>query len=143
MTRLTFDGPSITTPPFAVPTSYYVVLRPRPPNKYHGMIARAKRSQDAERAVATIGEVLAIGPLAWQIKAGDLDPLKDSVSQSIRVGDWVQYRQGSGQRLRIRQDHVQEDDENARDEYVITVADTDIIGKFADKADSERFFDYL
>jgi len=130
-------------PPMA--TSFYVIVRPKPAKKQIGLIATAKRTQNAELATRTIGQIVAIGALAWKAGTQDLDPLKDPVAQSFKVGDWVQFRQHGGQKLKIRKDF--ENDlgglDEQRDEHLITMADSDILSKFRDEAHAERFYDWV
>lgn len=143
--RLKFDGPSITELPIPAPLSYMVVIRPRPPRTKlgTGVLVAATRTQNAERATTTIGQVLALGPLAFRV-ATSWDPALDYTAQSIKPGDWVQYRQHAGQKLRIKRDaNEAADEDNARDEWVITLTDTDVLSKFAGgEAEARRFYDW-
>ena len=86
-----------------------------------------------------------MGALAYKAGTPDMDPKDDPVSQSIKVGTWVQYRQHSGQKLRIRKDFDVEAaavDEQL-DEHIITITDSDVIGVFRDEAHAERFYDWV
>lgn len=126
------------------PVSYHVYIRPKPARQQIGLIALAKRTQNAEMATRTMGQVVAVGDLAWKLKTPDMDPTQDTVSQGIAVGTWVHYRQHAGQKLKVRKggDATSELDENSND-YILIVADTDILGVFEDEAHADSFLDWV
>jgi hypothetical protein len=126
------------------PVSYHVYVRPKPARQQIGSIALAKRTQNAEMATRTMGQVVGIGDLAWKLKTPDMDPTQDTVAQSIAVGTWVHYRQHAGQKLKVRKpaDATSEFDENSND-YILILADTDILGVFEDEAHADSFLDWV
>lgn len=144
--RATFGDDYTPPTPTKVPkpVSYHVYIRPKPARQQIGLIALAKRTQNAEMAVRTMGQIIAIGALAWKLKTPGMDPTLDPVAQGISVGTWVQYRQHSGQKLKIRKagDATSELDENSND-YIIIVDDTDILGVFDDEAHADSFLDWV
>ncbi len=140
----TFDGPSFperaaVSPP--TPLSFHVYIRPRPPKQNIGMIALAKRSIKAQLAVCSIGQIAAAGSQAFQAGTPDLDPRKDAAAQVIQVGTWVHFRQHAGQKLKTG-DNVFGTDESIED-FLLVMADTDILGVFDDEDHARRFHDWL
>lgn len=141
----TFEGKAVFEIDPPMPPTFYLVVRPKPPKKQIGSIVTAKRTQNAELATRTVGQVIAIGALAFKAGTPDMDPTKDPVAQGVRVGTWVQYRQHGGQKLKIRKDFDREtpDVDEQLDEHIITISDSDVIGVFRDEAHAERFYDWV
>jgi Chaperonin 10 Kd subunit. len=142
----TFTGKAVFELDPPSPPTFYLVVRPKPPKKQtDGGLLLAKRTQNAELATRTVGQVVAMGALAFKAGTPDMDPTKDPVAQSVKVGTWVQYRQHGGQKLKIRKDFDKEaaDVDEQLDEHLITIADTDVIGVFRDEAHAERFYDWV
>jgi hypothetical protein len=140
-----FEGKAVFDLDPPQPATFYIVVRPNPPKKHIGRIATAKRTQNAELAVRTVGQIVAMGALAFKAGTPDMDPKTDPVSQSIKVGTWVQFRQHGGQKLKIRKDHdntLGGLDEQL-DEHLLTMADSDILTVFRDEAHAERFYDWV
>lgn len=132
------EGPSLAQKyvPKLEPVGFYVVLKPKPPRKNIGILATAKRTQKAQMAVVTVGQILEIGALAWK-KTGEVDYTQDPVARSFKVGDWVKFRKASGQR-----ENYGDMSDDAVDNFLITVADSDILAKIATK-DVEKFYDWV
>jgi hypothetical protein len=141
----TFEGKSVFEVDVPAPATFYVIVRPKPPKKQIGSIITAKRTQNAELATRTVGQIVAMGALAWKSGTPDMDPQRDPVAQSIQVGTWVQYRQHAGQKLKIRKDHEAElgGVDEQLDDFLITLADTDVLAVFRDEAHAERFYDWV
>lgn len=130
-------------PPIPVPFTYHVIVRPKPPkNMTTGGIALAKRTQNAERAVRTIGQVVAIGALAWKARTDGLNFAECPAAQDIGVGDWVCYKQHSGQKLRLRDQDASAGIDDAGDDYLLIMADTDVLAKLS-PGQQDQFFDWV
>lgn len=139
-----FEGPSFTeraavSPP--APLSFHLYIRPRPPKQNVGLIALAKRSIKAQLAVCSVGQVVALGTQAFRVGTPDLDPTKDATATSIEVGAWVHFRQHAGQKLKTG-DNVFGTDESIED-FILVMADTDILGVFRDEEHASRFHDWV
>lgn len=131
-----FDGTPIFAAPVIKPATFYVLLKPKAPKTSIGVIALSKRTRKAQQAVCTMGQIVAIGDLAW--KAGtDLDYSKCSVVSNFKVGDHVVYRQHTGQKQRYGE--VKSADE--LDEFLLIVADSDIMGHVP-AGDVDKFYDW-
>ena len=132
------EGPSITkkTSPELHPVGFYVILKPKPPRKKIGLLETATRTQKAQMAVLTQGQIVAIGALAWN-KTGDVDYTQDPIAHGFKIGDWVKFRKNSGQ----REYYGDMGAEDAIDNFLITVADSDILAKIPNK-DVGKFYDW-
>lgn len=129
-------------PPEAL--TYRIYVRPKPPRQKIGLLHTAKRTRDAELAVRTIGQIVAMGDLAYKAGTPGIDPQACGVSQKLKVGDWVHYRQGAGQRLRVqRQDHVDVAEDAADDQWILGMSDTDVLGRFRDEAHASKWYDWI
>lgn len=140
----TFEGPSFTErgavdPP--APLSFHLYVRPRPPKQNIGLIALAKRSIKAQLAVCSVGQIVALGAQAHKVGTPDLDPKNDPIAATIQVGTWVHFRQHAGQKLKTG-DNVFGTDESIED-FILTMADTDILGVFRDEAHAAQFYDWV
>lgn len=139
-----FDQPA---PPIKfkvpAPVSYHLYVRPKPPRVNIGMLALPKRTQNAELAMRTIGQVIALGAAAYRARIGYFDPTLDPIGQSIKEGTWVHYRQHAGQKIKVRgeSDATSEFDEDSTN-YILALADTDILGVFDDEAHADAYFDW-
>lgn len=106
------------------PNLFYVLIRPRRAPKRKGMILLPEDTREADEATNTVGEVIALGDLAYKTKPAGLDYALDT--NAPKVGDWVRYTKHAGQPFKVRNpDATGEDDQSER--YVI-VSDTDILG---------------
>lgn len=144
MSRRKFDGPAVFEIPLPEPTTYHVIVRPRPSSETlgeAGLIVAAKRTKDADLAVRTIGQIMALGALANKIATKDMDPMQDPVSQALKVGDWVVYAQHAGQKLQLRK-NVDSDEADANQFFRI-LNDTDILARFRYPAEALRFLDWI
>ncbi len=140
----TFEGPSFIDRPAVdppVPLSFHVYVRPRPPKQSVGLIALSKRSIKAQLAVCSIGQIVDAGSQAFQAGTPDLDPRKDAAAQAIKVGTWVHFRQHAGQKLKTG-DNVFGTDESIED-FILVMADTDILGVFRDEGHAGQFYDWV
>lgn len=141
----TFEGPSITDrapvdPPQAV--GYHIYVRPRPPKQNVGMIALAKRSIKAQLAVCSVAQIVEVGFHAFKASTPDMDPKQDPVAQSLKVGDWIHFRQHAGQKLKTGDDVFGTQDASI-DEFLLTLSDSDVLGRFRDKAHADSYYDWL
>jgi hypothetical protein len=105
------------------------------------MIALAKRSIKAQLAVCSIGQIVTVGAQAWRAGTPDLDPKNDPVAAALEVGDWIHFRQHAGQKLKTG-DNVFSTDESIED-FILVMADTDILGVFRDEAHAAQFYDWV
>lgn len=140
--RTRFVGTAIFEIPLPDPGTVHVLVRPRPPKATigDGRLVAANRTKNAERAVRTIGQLVAIGALAWKAPAGGVDPMKDPVAQSYKVGDWVVYKQHAGQRLRIKQGKEERSED---DQHVLLMTDTDVLARFKSEMEADRYYDWV
>ncbi len=132
------EGPSLTKkapPPALHPVGFYVTIKPKPPREKIGMLLTATRTKKAQLAVVTIGQIVEIGALAWK-KTGDVDYTQDPIASAFKPGDWVQFRKTSGQRASYGDMGA----DDALDNYILTVADSDVLGK-VDEPD--KFYDWV
>lgn len=128
--------------PVPKPLGYHVVVKPKPPKEQKGMIALAKRTKQAEMNVRTIGQLVAIGDLAWKanmVNSG-LDFRRCDVMRSMDVGDWVIYRAHAGQRLKFTDQDPDDSDEVMP--FLLIMQDTDIVAKITEEQ-SNVFFDWV
>lgn len=127
------------------PATFYIIVRPKPPKQQIGSILTAKRTRNAELAVCTVGQIVAMGSLAFKAGTPDMDPTKDPVAQKIKVGTWVQFRQHGGQKLKIRKEHDNDLGglDEQLDEHLITMSDSDVLAVFRDEAHAERYYDWV
>jgi hypothetical protein len=137
----TFDGPPVFETPFPHPIGFQVVVKPRPPRMAVGRIAMAKRSQEADQALETIGQLLATGSAAWG-PGGGLDLSGDPNKPS--AGDWVVYRQYAGQKMRLRKAIEDIDpDGSILSEFILVMLDTDVLARFNSLAEAEKFYAWI
>lgn len=139
----TFNEAPVFYTPYPAPLSFQVIVLPKPPDTKRGLIELAKRSRQAEQAVGTIGQIIAIGAKAWG-KGPEFDLSGDP--QQPAIGDWVVYKQHAGQRLRIRKDFTNDDaaDEGSPlEEYILIMTDIDILARFKTRAEAERFYAWV
>lgn len=138
----TFEGPPVFETPFPNPLGYCVVVKPRPPKTQRGRLVMAKRSQEAEQALETIGQILAIGSKAWS-EGGGLDLSGDP--HKPKVGDWVVYRQHAGQKQRVRKAYEEEPDPDGStlSQFILVMLDTDILAQFPNLAAAEQFYAWI
>lgn len=131
-----FDTPAVYVTPTPAPLGYLVAVKPRDPKKQVGVIATAKRSQEAEQALEIIGQILAVGELAWSKDfALDVKP---------KVGDWVVYRQHAGQRMKIKgTDNEQDPDGSTLTKFILLLQDTDILARFDSLTEANKFFVWI
>lgn len=135
-----FEGDSILEVPFPEPMGFNVVIEPRPPIKQVGSIAMAKRSQEADQALETVGKILAIGPKAWTDEGG----LNLASPNNPVVGDWIVYRQHSGQKMRLKGNIGDADpDGSTLSKYILVMLDTDVLAKFKSLAEAEKFRSWI
>jgi hypothetical protein len=106
------------------PNLFYVLIRPRRAPQRKGMIMLPEDTREADTATNTVGEVIALGDLAYKTKPAGLDYSQDTCAP--RCGDWVRYAKHAGQPFKWRNPEAKDPDE-AVERYVI-VADTDILG---------------
>jgi co-chaperonin GroES (HSP10) len=128
-----------------VPTmlAYHVLVKPRPPKVQKGSIVLATRTKNAEQAVCTVGQITAMGELAWKSKTAGLDYSADKVAAGMKVGDWVVYRSHSGQRIKMTQNAAPEFVGDApADDFMLIMSDTDILARI-DPKDLDRYYDWL
>lgn len=128
---------STFAPPVPQPLGYHVVVKPKPATETKGMIALATRTKQAEMNVRTIGQILAIGGLAWkaEMRNSGLNFQSDPVMRDMKVGDWVVYRAHAGQRLKFT-------DEDTADEvipFLLIMQDTDVIAKITEEQAGQLF----
>ena len=135
-------APKVARPP--KPLTFMVYVRPRPPREKIGSLVTSTRSKNAELATCTVGQILAIGALAWKAGTPDLDPTRDPVAQSLKVGDWIHYRQASGQKLRRVRDVTDFvfDGDVPRDDFILGMSDSDVFGLFDNEAHAAEFADW-
>lgn len=139
-----FESAPIYDVPVPDVLSYHVIVRPKPAQtKSAGGLIMAKTTKRAELAVRTVGQLMAVGALAWKARTPDLDFSMDPVASTVKVGDWVVFRQHAGQKLRLRRRHDDAVPVEDDDEYLLWMADTDILGRFTDQAQAERFYDWV
>ena len=138
----TFDAPPVYNTPTPNPLGYQVVVKPRPPKTQRGRIAMAKRSQEAEQMLETIGQLLAVGSLAWGA-GGGLDLSADT--NKPKVGDWVVFRQHAGQKMRLRKAYQDEADPDGAyvSEFILVMLDTDVLAQFATLEEAEKFYAWI
>ena len=138
----TFHTPAVFETPFPTPMGYNVAVKPRPPKRQVGLIATSKRSQEADQALETIGQVLAIGTLAWGPGGG----LELTGTDKPAVGDWVVYRQYAGQKLRLRKAYSPDEvdpDGSTLQEFILVMVDTDVLAKFGSLREAESFYAWI
>lgn len=130
----TFDVPPVYQTPTPAPMGYIVSVKPRDPKTKIGMLAVSKRTQEAEQALETIGQILAIGELAWSKDfALDVRP---------KVGDWVVYRQHGGQRMKIS--GTEEKDAGGTSvKFILLLQDTDILARFGSMEEAAKFYAWI
>jgi co-chaperonin GroES (HSP10) len=130
-----FEGESLLEIPFPAPIGFQVIIEPRPPTKQVGSILTAKRTQEADQALVTIGKLLAVGSHAW---TGELLDLQGAARP--KEGDWVVYRQHSGQRLILKNNGEDADpDGTVLSKFILVMVDTDVLARFNSLADAEKF----
>lgn len=131
--------------PVPEPLGYRIVVRPKPAGDKRGSLFLAQRTKNAEMAVRTIGQIVAIGAQAWKAKTEALNFQDDPVASSMKVGDWVVYQHHSGQKLRLRPESgrpVLLDDDEAPDSFLLLMSDTDILARLTEEQ-TEQFTDWL
>ena len=105
------------------PNLFYVLVKPRRAPKKKGLIILTDETRDADQATNTVGQVIALGDLAYKTKPAGLDYALDS--NAPKEGDWVRYAKHSGQPFKVKNPSGGEGDEF--EQYVI-ITDTDILG---------------
>jgi co-chaperonin GroES (HSP10) len=130
----TFDAPPVYQTPTPDAMGYIVSVKPRDPKKSVGLLATSKRTQEAEQALETIGEILSIGELAWT---------KDfTLAKRPEVGNWVVYRQHAGQRMKIS--GTEEHDAGGTSvKFILLLQDTDILARFDSLEEAKKFYAWI
>ena len=128
-----FDTPPVFETPTPRPLGFIVTVKPRDPKKSVGLLATAKRTQEAEQTLETIGQILAIGEKAW---TADFN-----LSVLPKVGDWVVYRQHAGQRMKLQP--AAGDGSDTLIKFVLLLTDTDILARFDSFADAAKFYSWI
>lgn len=130
----TFDTPPVYQTPTPNAVGYIVSVKPRDPKQSVGLLATSKRTQEAEQALETIGQILSIGELAWT---------KDfTLAQKPAVGDWVVYRQHAGQRMKISGTEEQ-DAGGTSVKFILLLQDTDILARFDSLTEARKFYAWI
>lgn len=124
------------------PLGYRVIVRPKPAAKQVGLIALAARTKNADLATRTIGQVLKIGPLAWTATFEGMDYRSDATAHSIKPGDWVIFRQGCAQKIKIGRREAEFPDDEPEDQFLLLMSDTDIFAKLTPEQ-AGAFFDWV
>jgi co-chaperonin GroES (HSP10) len=131
--------------PIPAPLTYHVVVRPKPPRDKKGLIALAARTKRAELETRTIGQLVAVGDLAFKasMRNSGINFQEDNTAQSLKVGDWVVYRSHAGQRVKIANDeYLNDEDTSDTVPFLVIMPDTDILAKLtAEQAD--RLYDWV
>jgi co-chaperonin GroES (HSP10) len=132
----TFESAPVFSTPTPAPLGYLVSVKPRDPKRQVGVIATSKRTQEAEQALETVGQILAIGELAWS---------KDfALDKRPVVGDWIVYRQHAGQRMKIKgADDDRDPDGSTLTKYILLLQDTDVLARFDSLTEANRFFAWI
>jgi co-chaperonin GroES (HSP10) len=132
----TFEAAPVFETPTPEAMGYIVSVKPRDPKRQVGLLATAARTQAAEQALETIGQILAIGELAWT---------KDfALDKRPKVGDWVVYRQHAGQRMKVKSAGDEQDpDGSTLVKFILLLQDTDILARFSSLTEANRFFAWI
>jgi hypothetical protein len=116
-----------------------VLVRPMEPIRTigGGVLAKSRRTLEAEVALTNIGQIVDIGPQAWKAVTRDGVDFKKSIGYSL--GDWVFWRTKAGSPMMIRKPahHKVDAVESPRQ---IILEDRDILGKFASEADARMIW---
>ena len=132
----TFDAVPVYTTPTPAPIGYIVAVKPRDPKRQVGLLATSKRTQEAEQALETIGQILAIGEKAWTTDF--------ALEQRPKVGDWVVYRQHAGQRMKLKGLEGDADpDGSTLVKYILLLQDTDVLARFDSLTEANSFFSWI
>lgn len=124
------------------PLSYRVIVRPKPSADKIGMIALAARTKNADSMTRTIGQLVKIGPLAWKANMDGLDHTKDETAQSLKVGDWVIYRQHGAQKIKMAPDPGVFDGDEETEKFLLLMSDTDILAKLTPEQ-ADKLYDWV
>lgn len=124
------------------PVGYRVLLKPKPAAKQIGMIATAARTRNADLATRTIGQLVAIGALAWKGEMEGIDYKKDPVASSFEVGDWVVFRQHGAQKIKIGKTASEFAEDEDEDQCLLILSDTDIFVKLTPEQ-ADKYYDWM
>lgn len=139
--------PSFDAPPTPVtlptPLSFHVLIHPRAPKATSaGGIALPGRTRRANRATDYVGQLVAVGALAFKARVGELDMTAEP--NWPQLNDWVVYRMHAGQKLRIHKDQQELIDGDEEDEdYVLLCHDTDVVATFKSEEEANRFYSWV
>ncbi len=123
------------------PIGYRIVVRPKPPKDKLGLIELAARTKNADLAVRTIGQIVAVGALAFRTKTEGVDWTADGVAQSLKAGDWVVYTHHSGQKLQFSSGATDFSGERV-ERFLLVMNDTDVIAKLTPEQ-AEKYADWV
>lgn len=124
------------------PLGFRVIVKPKPAADCIGMIALASRTKNADLASRTIGQLVAIGPLAWKAKLDGLDLSEDTTAQRLKVGDWVIFRQHSGQKIKLAAQAEAFDGDEKTEQFLLLMTDTDILAALTEEQ-VEELYDWV
>jgi co-chaperonin GroES (HSP10) len=131
-----FETAPVYATPTPAPIGYLVAVKPRDPKRQVGLLATSKRTQEAEQALETVGQILAIGELAWT---------KDfALDNRPKIGDWVVYRQHAGQRMKIKGTTEEQDpDGSTLTKFILLLQDTDVLARFDSLTEANQFYAWI
>jgi hypothetical protein len=111
------------------PNLFYILVKPRTAPKRKGLIVLTEDTREADQATNTVGQVIALGPLAYKTKPAGLDYSADT-NQPVE-GSWVRYAKHAGQPFKVRVQPA----EPGGDEFerYVLITDTDILGTIPDE----------
>lgn len=112
-----------------------VVVRPiDPPSQSKGGIAFDRRTVLAERSQTCVGQIVAMGSLAYTAETRDGVKFWKEVHIPV-VGDWVLFTKAAGQPVSIKHSNATDPTLSPR---LIAMSDNDIKGVFKNEAEARK-----